>query len=113
MRRILRLFCWGLIIKFALSGIVGFLFLAKIGESLPSIKTYTDYHPYQTSYFYDKDGLIIGCVAQMYRDVIPKEHLIGSQIAKIILAVEDERFYQRRLPIDAHSIMRAFWKNKQ
>lgn len=113
MRRLLRLFCWALTIKFVLLCIVGFLFLAKIGESLPSIETYTNYRPYQTSYFYDKNGVIIGCVAAPYRDVIPKEQLVGSKIAKIILAVEDERFYQRKLPIDAHSIMRAFWKNKQ
>lgn len=78
---------------------------------LPNFDPYLNYKPYQTAYFLDRNGEILGCFAEDWREVISKEVAKELLITKIILAVEDRRFYERKWPIDARAILRAAWED--
>lgn len=108
----LKVFKWGL-----LSGFVAFviftawlIFWVKIFE-LPNFDSYLNYRPYQTTYFLDRNEEILGCIASEWRDPISAAEAKELLVAKVILAVEDRRFYERPWGIDAKAIARAFLKN--
>lgn len=82
-------------------------------SEVPPLDGFSAYHPFQTTYFYDKDRNIIGCIGNPWRDVIPKDTIIGLSVTHAVIAIEDERFFRRDWPLDAQAILRAFWKNVQ
>jgi len=77
--------------------------------NLPDFGTFSEYRPYQTAYFLSREGEIIGCVAEEWRDVIsPKNVDVRNlKVARFIIAVEDRRFYERDFAIDVRAIARA------
>lgn len=108
MKRVLK---WLLAIGFL--GVLVFgvwlIFWVKILD-LPGFGTFKDYRPYQTAYFLDKNNEIIGCVAREngWRDVLGSEEVKDLLIAKIILSVEDRRFYERDFwAVDFRAMLRA------
>ena len=82
---------------------------------LPNFSSFEGYKPYQTSYFFAKDGEILSCVAkpEEWRDVLSPGDvdLKNAPVASMILAVEDRRFYERDLAIDLRAIARAGYEN--
>ena len=82
---------------------------------LPNFSSFEGYKPYQTSYFFAKDGEILSCVAkpEEWRDVLSPGDvdLKNAPVASMILAVEDRRFYERDLAIDLRAIARASYEN--
>lgn len=89
-----------------------FLWLAS--RDLPDIKTFLHYRPYQTAYFFDRYGEKIGCVRGPHgewRDLLKPEEAASLLVAKVILAKEDQRFYDRDITLDLRAITRAFVKN--
>lgn len=78
---------------------------------LPNFSSFEEYRPYQTSYFLAKDGEVLSCVAkpEEWRDALLTSDidLKSAPIARVILAVEDRRFYERDLAIDLRAIARA------
>jgi len=92
-------------------------YLGFIYAELPSLAAFKNYKPYQTSFILDRNNLIIGCVAEEWRIVLSEEQIeamLNSEkptIVKMILAAEDERYFDRKWPIDVQAILRALWKN--
>ncbi len=80
-------------------------------QEVPPLDSLAEYRPFQTTYFYDTDKNIIGCVAAEWRDVLPDDTIINLQVARAVIAIEDERFFKRSAPLDLQSIARASLKN--
>lgn len=103
-----------ILLTVALGGISGIsfwlFFMVKILE-LPNFTPFLEYRPYQTLYFFDRSGERIGCLAKEYRDIIGPPNPSSLLVAKIILEVEDKRFYERSLWIDVKAIGRAIYEN--
>lgn len=78
---------------------------------LPNFRSFEEYRPYQTSYFFDRSGEVIGCMAEQWRDVIRPANPLTLLVTRIILQVEDQRFYERDLGVDVRAIGRAFIEN--
>lgn len=78
---------------------------------LPNFRSFEEYRPYQTSYFFDRNGETIGCMAEKWRDVIRPTNPLTLLVSRIILQVEDQRFYERDLGVDVRAIGRAFIEN--
>lgn len=83
--------------------------------NLPSFSSFEEYKPYQTSYFSARGGEVLSCVAkpEEWRDVllVSDIDLKNTPIARVILAVEDRRFYERDLAIDLRAIARAAYED--
>jgi penicillin-binding protein 1A len=81
-----------------------------LGE-IPPLDNFVVYRPFQTTYFYDNEKNIIGCIAAEWRDVLPEETITNLEVARAVIAIEDERFFSRSVPWDLHAIFRASLKN--
>src|SRR3989338_604122 len=89
-------------------------YLKRAAVRLPSLDYYQNYMPYQTTFFYDKDGAVIGCTAEEWREVVPKEIIDSLLVTTLITETEDQRYfewYRAWLPIDPIGILRALWEN--
>lgn len=105
----------GLAILLLLTITVLSIWILKISRELPSFDAFLRYRPQQTGYFLSRNGEILGCVepADGWRDVISQDKADSLLVAKIVVAVEDRRFFERNLLIDFRSIFRALWKNME
>lgn len=83
--------------------------------NLPNFGSFEEYKPYQTSYFFARGGEILSCIAkpEEWRDALSAADidLKNAPIARVILAVEDRRFYERNLAIDLRAIARAGYED--
>ena len=107
-----KIFLGLLVAVFALMlAIAAWLFFWVDILNLPNFKTLEQYRPYQTSYFRDQNGEIIGCIAEEWRDVVNPADPRKPLVAKVILGIEDRRFYERDLWIDVRAKGRALFEN--
>lgn len=74
---------------------------------LPKIKALEEYHPYEASRVYSKDGELIAEFYIERRNVIPFSE-IPKYVKDAILAVEDSRFYSHP-GLDVFGVLRALW----
>lgn len=87
-------------------GIIAGYGLSYISD-LPKIKALEEYHPYEASRVYSKDGELI---AEFYieRRIIISFSDIPRYVKNAVLAVEDARFFSHP-GLDIHGILRALW----
>jgi len=76
-------------------------------SDLPRIRTLEEYHPYEASRVYSKDGELIAEFYIERRNVIPFSE-IPKHAKEAILAVEDARFYSHP-GLDIQGVLRALW----
>lgn len=74
---------------------------------LPKIKALEEYHPYESSRIYAKDGSLIAEFYIERRNLIPFSE-IPKHAVNAILAVEDARFYSHP-GLDIWGVLRALW----
>ncbi|MDO8601039.1 MAG: transglycosylase domain-containing protein [bacterium] len=108
-KKVLLGFVFIIVISLGAGGIV---FWFKMSD-LPSLNTYKEYHPYQTAYFFDRNNTLMSCLAHAsgWRDVIPSEGIREIMIARMVINVEDRRFYERDFAVDLRAIGRALWED--
>lgn len=82
--------------------------LYYIGD-LPRIKALEEYHPYEASRVFSKDGELIAEFYIERRNVIPFSE-IPKYVKDAILAVEDARFYSHP-GLDIHGLLRAIFSD--
>ncbi len=76
-------------------------------SDIPKIQSLEEYHPYETSRVYSKDGELISEFYIERRTVIPFSE-IPKYMKNAILAVEDARFYSHP-GLDIPGVIRALW----
>lgn len=89
-----------------IAGVLTGLGLYYLGD-LPKIQALEEYHPYEASRVYSKEGDLIAEFYIERRTVIPFSE-IPEHAKKAILAVEDSRFYSHP-GLDIQGVLRALW----
>lgn len=89
-------------------GVIAGLSLFYLGN-LPKIQALEEYHPYETSRVYSKDGDLIAEFYIERRTVIPFSE-IQKYTRDAIVAVEDARFYSHP-GLDVQGVLRALWED--
>ena len=101
-------------VGFTVTLLLWLVFWVKVFD-LPNFDAFFNYRPQQTAYFLSRNGKVIGCVAPAsgWKDTLPSEPDIGKTLlaARVILFVEDKRFYERDLAIDVRGLGRAAWED--
>ena len=84
---------------------VAALAYALIFRDLPQIESLSDYHPKLITHILDRDGALVGTLAEEHRIVVPIEQ-IPSFVIDAFVSAEDEDFYNHK-GLDYMAILRA------
>lgn len=97
---------------------VGLAYVLPLSTDLPNVKRFIESPSSQTSEILDRNGALIGCVADEWRHSLPVEKIISTRAAQIIVAKEDHRYWQRKslfwgltFILDPHSLISAVLAN--
>ncbi len=100
-------------IVFCASAYAAFIVTKEWLSQIPTMDNFLYYRPLQTTYFYDTSQNIIGCASLEWRDVLATEDVENLLVARIVVGMEDERFFERDLPVDVRAVLRAFRRNAE
>jgi penicillin-binding protein 1A len=90
---------------FLLSVNLGFV-LAKAAAALPNVGLLQEWHPYESTQIYDRNGTLIANIhGDEDRVVVPLKD-ISPNIQRAVMAIEDNRFYQHN-GVDIRGTIRA------
>lgn len=90
---------------FLLSVNLGFV-LAKAAAALPNVNVLSEWHPYESTRIYDRNGTLIANIhGDEDRVVVPLKD-ISPNIQRAVMAIEDNRFYQHN-GVDIRGTIRA------
>ncbi|HEY9687666.1 MAG TPA: PBP1A family penicillin-binding protein [Coleofasciculaceae cyanobacterium] len=90
---------------FLLSVNLGFV-LAKAAAALPNVSMLEEWHPYESTRIYDRNGTLIANIhGDEDRVVVPLKD-ISPNIQRAVMAIEDNRFYQHN-GVDIRGTLRA------
>lgn len=90
---------------FLLSVNLGFV-LAKGAAALPNVSVLSEWHPYESTRIYDRNGTLIANIhGDEDRVVVPLKD-ISPNIQRAVMAIEDNRFYEHN-GVDVRGTLRA------
>jgi penicillin-binding protein 1A len=90
---------------FLLSVNLGFV-LAKAAAALPNVSLLQEWHPYESTQIFDRNGVLIANIhGDEDRVVVPLKD-ISPNIQRAVMAIEDNRFYQHN-GVDIRGTLRA------
>ncbi len=90
---------------FLLSVNLGFV-LAKGAAALPNVNVLSEWHPYESTRIYDRNGTLIANIhGDEDRVVVPLKD-ISPNIQRAVMAIEDNRFYEHN-GVDIRGTIRA------
>lgn len=80
--------------------------LAEAAAALPNVKVLHEWHPYESTRIYDRNGTLIANIhGDEDRVVVPLKE-ISPHIQRAVMAIEDNRFYEHN-GVDIRGTMRA------
>jgi penicillin-binding protein 1A len=102
---ILTIFSMFTFLMFLLSVLLGNK-LAEAAAALPNVKVLHEWHPYESTRIYDRNGSLIANIhGDEDRVVVPLKE-ISPNIQRAVMAIEDNRFYQHN-GVDLRGTLRA------
>lgn len=97
------------VICFLLTAFLGGVLSLVVALKIPDIRSVAHYRPPQTTYIYDRDGVVIERIFKENRTVVPLSTM-PALLPKAFVAAEDSRFFEHQ-GLDFFSVVRAAFIN--